>query len=142
MYGFQHPGGQHTPRFDGQGQINITPFIDVVLVLLIIFMVVAPLSTVDVPLDLPKSTATPAANDEKPVMVSVQSDLSLHVGDAVVARHALPEALTAAGAKPETRILLRADRKIAYGDLMATLDTLRQAGFSKVALVGLDSGDQ
>lgn len=142
MYGFQGAGGRPSSRFDGQGQINITPFIDVVLVLLIIFMVVAPLSTVDVPLDLPKSTATPATTDEKPVIVSVQSDLSLHVGDAAVAPQGLPEALAAAGAKPDTRILLRADRKIAYGDLMTTFDTLRQAGFTKVALVGLDPGDR
>src|SRR5882672_5775515 len=77
-------------------EINVTPFIDVMLVLLIIFMVVAPLATVDVPVDLPASTATPQARPDKPLFLTVQSDLTLTVGDATVARGGLAGALNAA----------------------------------------------
>ncbi|NEW88553.1 TonB system transport protein ExbD [Rhodopseudomonas sp. WA056] len=120
-------------------EINVTPFIDVMLVLLIIFMVAAPLATVDVGVDLPASTAEPQQRPEKPVFVSLKPDLSLALGEETVSRDALVPALDVAtrGNKDE-RIFLRADKAVSYGDLMAAMNLLRDAGYLKVALVGLD----
>ncbi|MVT54919.1 TonB system transport protein ExbD [Bradyrhizobium yuanmingense] len=120
-------------------EINVTPFIDVMLVLLIIFMVAAPLATVDIGVDLPATAAEPAPRPDKPVFVTVKPDLSIAVGEDIVARDALGTSLVAAtkGRKDE-RIYLRADKAVSYGDLMEVMNTLRNAGYLKVALVGLD----
>ncbi len=121
-------------------EINVTPFIDVMLVLLIIFMVAAPLATVDVPVDLPGSTAEPRPQPERPVFLTLKQDLTLALGEAPVERGALGGALEAAGAKHDEPLFLRADRSVAYGELMALMDQLRQAGYLRVALVGLEQG--
>lgn len=119
--------------------INVTPFIDVMLVLLIIFMVAAPLATVDTAVDLPTSSARPQPRENEPVFLTVQADLSLRVNDAAVTTDALPAALQRlTGGDREQRIYLRADRQVAYGDLMQTMNALRSAGYLKVALVGLE----
>jgi biopolymer transport protein ExbD len=119
--------------------INVTPFIDVMLVLLIIFMVAAPLATVDVKVELPASTATPEPRPAKPIFLTVQADRTLRLGDAVVQADALGAALDQATAgDKEQRIFLRADKLVSYGDLMHAMDGLRSAGFLKVALVGLE----
>src|SRR5262249_14184663 len=119
--------------------INVTPFIDVMLVLLIIFMVAAPLATVDVKVDLPASAATPEPRPAKPIFLTVQADLTLHLGDVVVPAGALGAALDqATGGDHEQRIFLRADKAVSYGDLMQAMDGLRGAGYLKVALVGLE----
>ncbi|RED37615.1 outer membrane transport energization protein ExbD [Rhodopseudomonas thermotolerans] len=124
-------------------EINVTPFIDVMLVLLIIFMVAAPLATVDTGVDLPASTAAPQPRPDKPVYLSVQPDLTLAVGEAVVARDALGAALqSATNGNKDERIFLRADKAVSYGELMAVMNLLRDAGYLKVALVGLDGRDQ
>jgi TonB system transport protein ExbD (group 1) len=121
------------------GEINVTPFIDVMLVLLIIFMVAAPLATVDVPVDLPSSTAQPQPRPDKPVFLTVKSDLTLDLGEAPVLRDALTGALEGAtGGDREQRIFLRADKAVSYGDLMEIMNALRNAGYLKVALVGLE----
>jgi len=120
-------------------EINVTPFIDVMLVLLIIFMVAAPLATVDVKVDLPASSAEPADRPDRPVYVSVQPDLTVNVGDAAVARDALGAALDAASENDrEQRVFLRADKTVAYGDLMDVMNLLRAAGYLRIALVGLE----
>jgi biopolymer transport protein ExbD len=125
--------------------INITPFIDVILVLLIIFMVAAPLSTVDVPVELPVSSAPQQPRPDKPIFVSLKTDLSVSLGEDNVARPALGSALDAAtkGNKDE-RIFLRADKGVPYGELMQVMNLLRSAGYLKVGLVGLEDtgGDQ
>jgi len=124
---------------DEQHEINVTPFIDVMLVLLIIFMVAAPLSTVDIPVELPVSSATPQTRPEKPLFVTLKADLSLAVGETIVARSGLALALDQATAgQRETRIFLRADRTVQYGELMTLMDLLRTAGYLKVGLVGLE----
>ncbi len=121
-------------------EINVTPFIDVILVLLIIFMVAAPLSTVDVAVDLPASTATPQPRPDKPLFLNVQKDLQLSLGDERVARETLAAALDQATKNDkQARIFLRADRAVEYGALMEVMNLLRAAGYLKVALVGLES---
>lgn len=120
-------------------EINVTPFIDVMLVLLIIFMVAAPLATVDVPVDLPGSTAAASPRPDKPLYVTVGEDLTISVGEDKVAREALGSRLDAAtGGDKAERIFLRADRTVAYGDLAAAMNLLRAAGYLKVALVGIE----
>ena len=120
-------------------EINVTPFIDVMLVLLIIFMVAAPLATVDIAVDLPSSIAPPQERPPEPIFLTVRPDLSLTIGDDVIARDALGSALAAAtkGDK-DARVFLRADRVVPYGELMEVMNLLRSAGFLKVALVGLE----
>ncbi|WP_370675653.1 TonB system transport protein ExbD [Pleomorphomonas sp. PLEO] len=120
-------------------EINVTPFIDVMLVLLIIFMVAAPLATVDVPVDLPGSTAAGAPRPEKPLFVTVREDLSISVGEDKVERDALAGSLDAAtGGDKDERIFLRADKTVPYGDLAEAMNLLRAAGYLKVALVGIE----
>jgi TonB system transport protein ExbD (group 1) len=120
-------------------EINVTPFIDVMLVLLIIFMVAAPLATVDMGVDLPASTAEPQPRPDKPVFVTVKPDMTLGIGDDVVPRDGLGDALgTATRNNKDERIFVRADKAVSYGDLMEVMNMLRNAGYLKIALVGLD----
>jgi biopolymer transport protein ExbD len=120
-------------------EINVTPFIDVILVLLIIFMVAAPLSTVDVAVDLPVSNAQQQPRPDKPVFVTLKGDLSLTLGDETVARTELSAALDrATESDHDKRIFLRADKSVPYGELMKAMNLLRDAGYLKVALVGLE----
>jgi biopolymer transport protein ExbD len=120
-------------------EINVTPFIDVMLVLLIIFMVAAPLSTVDIPVELPVSQAAPAAKPDKPLYVTLKADLSLAVGNDMVLWGGLGPALDAQTSSARNkRLFLRADKTVPYGELMRLMDTLRAAGYLKVALVGLE----
>ena len=120
-------------------EINVTPFIDVMLVLLIIFMVAAPLATVDLGVDLPASAIEPQPRPDKPVFVTVKPDLSVAVGEDIVARDALTASLDGAtSGRKDERIYLRADKSVSYGDLMEVMNLLRNAGYLKIALVGLD----
>ena len=121
-------------------EINVTPFIDVMLVLLIIFMVAAPLATVDIKVDLPASTAKPQPRPEKPVFLSVKADQSLYLGDDKVAREQLGQILDArTQGKKDTTIFFQADKGVDYGDLMEVMNALRGAGYLKVGLVGLET---
>jgi biopolymer transport protein ExbD len=129
-------------ELDEAHEINVTPFIDVMLVLLIIFMVAAPLATVDLPVDLPQASAAPQPRPDKPVFLTVKADHSLAVGETAASEETLGAALDqASGGDKETRIFLRADRSIDYGELMKVMSALRQDGYLKVGLVGLDNGD-
>jgi biopolymer transport protein ExbD len=126
-------------ELDEVHEINVTPFIDVMLVLLIIFMVAAPLATVDIPVDLPSSTAPPQERPPQPLFLSVKPDLTLTLGDDVVARDALGATLEReTNGDKDARIFLRADKLVPYGDVMEVMNLLRAAGFLKVALVGLE----
>jgi biopolymer transport protein ExbD len=116
--------------------INVTPFIDVMLVLLIIFMVAAPLSTVDLPVDLPTSTAVPQKKPDKPTYVTIKADLAVAVDETPLKRVDLVRTLDAMpGQGKDRRIFLRADRAVPYGELMDVLERLRVGGYVKVALV-------
>ena len=120
-------------------EINVTPFIDVILVLLIIFMVAAPLATVDVAVDLPAANAETQSRPDQPLFLTVKADLSLNLGENPVARDALQAGLdgTTQGDR-EQRVFLRADKAVSYGELMEIMNALRDAGYLKIALVGLD----
>jgi biopolymer transport protein ExbD len=121
-------------------EINVTPFIDVILVLLIIFMIAAPLATVDVAVDLPTSNAVRQPRPEKPIFLTVKADGTLALGDSPVTRDALQSSLDQLSNNDRSmRVFLRADKSVAYGALMETMNELRTAGYLKVALVGLES---
>jgi biopolymer transport protein ExbD len=119
-------------------EINVTPFIDVILVLLIIFMVAAPLSTVDLPVDLPVSAATARNKPDKPTYITIASDLALALGETPVKRSDLIQSLDMADGNKDRRIFLRADRAVPYGEMMDVLERLRAGGYLKVALVALE----
>ena len=124
-------------------EINVTPFIDVMLVLLIIFMVAAPLATVDIGVNLPASTAPEQPRPDKPVFVTIKPDLAIAVGENIISRDALPGALDAVtnNHKDET-IFVRADKAVSYGELMEVMNVLRDGGYLKLALVGLETPAQ
>src|SRR6476469_2165719 len=120
-------------------EINVTPFIDVMLVLLIIFMVAAPLSTVDLPVDLPTSSATPQKKPDKPTYVSIKPDLTLAIGEEAVKRTDLVHSLDGlADMSKDKYVFLRADRSVPYGELMGVMEILRSGGYSRVTLVTLE----
>jgi biopolymer transport protein ExbD len=120
-------------------EINVTPFIDVILVLLIIFMVAAPLSTVDLPVDLPSSTATPQKKPDKPTYVTIKPDLAVAIGETPVKRVDLVRSLDAmADSSKGNFIFLRADRSVPYGELMEVLEILRAGGYARIKLVALE----
>lgn len=131
--------GHTTNGLDLNHDINVTPFIDVMLVLLIIFMVAAPLATVNVPVDLPVSTAHAQPPTRDPVVISLEPNLAISIGNDHVDRAMLGARLIErTKGDRDTRIFLRADKKVAYGDLMSVMNALRDAGYLKVALVGAE----
>ena len=132
-------GGDHDGDDGELHDINITPFIDVILVLLIIFMVAAPLSTVDVPVELPVAVAAPQPRPEKPVFVTINKDLSLAVGDTPVARDVLVQHLDmATKLNRETRLYLRGDMTVPYGEMVRLMNLIRIGGYLKIGLVGIE----
>lgn len=121
-------------------EINVTPFIDVMLVLLIIFMVAAPLATVDVNVDLPASTAQKAERPDKPLYLTLKEDMTLSLGKDPVQREGLQAALDAfTQGDKEARIFLRADKTVDYEQLMEVMNLLRSSGYLRIALVGLEA---
>lgn len=122
-------------------EINVTPFIDVMLVLLIIFMVAAPLATVDIKMDLPASSATPQPRPDTPLFLSVKPGLELYIGNDEVKIEALGSALDKqTDSDKETTVFFQADKDVEYADVMKVMDALREAGYLKVGLVGLEAG--
>jgi biopolymer transport protein ExbD len=124
-------------------EINVTPFIDVILVLLIIFMIAAPLATVDISVDLPAANADRTPRPDKPLFLTLKSDLSVSLDENTIQRVALAGALDqATSGDKQQRVFLRADRTVPYGELMSLMNDLRSAGYLHVALVGLEADKQ
>ena len=125
-------GRRHRPM----GEINVTPFVDVMLVLLIVFMVTAPLLTVGVEVDLPKTRAGAINADAAPLVVSIKADGSLYLQEAAVdAEVLIPRLKAVSNANPDVRIFVRGDRAVTYGDVLGVMGRIQAAGFEKVALV-------
>ncbi|GAC1031730.1 TonB system transport protein ExbD [Pseudomonas sp. No.21] len=121
-------------------EINVTPFIDVMLVLLIIFMVAAPLATVDIKVDLPASTAKPAPRPDKPIYLSIKEDQSLYLDNVQVPQERLGAELDKlTNADKDKIIFVRGDKSVDYGKLMEVMDAMRGAGYLKIGLVGLET---
>lgn len=121
-------------------EINVTPFIDVMLVLLIIFMVAAPLATVDVRVNLPASTSAPQPRPEKPVYLSIKEDKQIFIGNDAVTKETLVNTLTAqTEGKKDTTIFFQADKSVDYATLMEVMDQLREAGYLEIGLMGMET---
>jgi biopolymer transport protein TolR len=126
----------HRRSYTPMSEINVTPFVDVMLVLLIVFMVTAPLLTVGVPVDLPKSQAQQINEPTEPLVITVDKSGTIYIQETEVAYENLVTRLEAiTKRKPDTRIFVRGDREIAYGEVMRVMGRLNGAGFEKVALV-------
>ena len=124
-------------------EINVTPFIDVILVLLIIFMIAAPLATVDISVDLPAANVERTPRPDKPLFLTLKSDLSVSLDENTIKRTGLADALDqATSGDKQQRVFLRADKTVPYGELMSLMNDLRSAGYLHVALVGLEAEKQ
>jgi biopolymer transport protein TolR len=128
--------GRRSAKNAPMSEINVTPMVDVMLVLLIIFMVAAPLMTVGVPIDLPKTQAKQLNTEQKPITVSVNTEGVVFVGDTQVAMEGLVEAVTAAATNgTEDRVYVRGDGAANYGTVMQVMGALSGAGFTKIGLL-------
>jgi biopolymer transport protein TolR len=135
------PGTGRRGRRRPMAEINVTPMVDVMLVLLIIFMVTAPLLTSGVNVDLPKANATPLNQDAKPITVSVNAAGDVYLGDDKVDLTDLVTKLQAlAQNNVDRRIFVRGDKGITYGRIMEVMSTITQGGFTKVALLAEQTG--
>lgn len=133
-----HSGGGRNRRRAARpvSDINVTPFVDVMLVLLIVFMVTAPLMTVAVPVDLPKTQAHTVGQDKEPLVVSMDAEGHVYLQDKQLREEDLvPKLKAITGANPDARIFVRGDKQLAYGKIMEIMGAISSAGFTKVALV-------
>jgi len=129
-------GRRRRGRYRPMSEINVTPFVDVMLVLLIVFMITAPLLTVGVPVDLPKTQAQALTQPEEPLVISVNSQGEIYVQDTLVElTKMVPLLIAITGSKPDTRIYVRGDRAVNYGRIMEVMGSVNSAGFTHVALI-------
>ena len=136
------PGGGSKYTVEQNNEINVTPFVDVMLVLLIIFMVAAPLASVSIEVELPTAVAEPAPNPPQPVYISIQNNDRVYLGDFPVQIEEIGGELNRnlGGRNPEDeRIFIRADQGVRYGTFMRVMNSLQDAGYYSVALVGQDN---
>ena len=135
-------GGGGRFNVEQNSEINVTPFVDVMLVLLIIFMVAAPLASVSVEVELPPAVAKASQNPPKPVYISIQRNGDIYIGDFLTSVDAMGEDLKKnVGRRDPTkeRIYIRADKQTRYGAFMQVMNTLQDNGFYSVALIGADA---
>jgi biopolymer transport protein ExbD len=122
-------------KYQPLAEINVTPMVDVMLVLLVIFMITAPLLTVSVPINLPKTSAAQLSEPKQPIVVSIDHDDAVFIGDDRIPEADLPSRLAAlAAGDPDRIVYVRGDRSIPYGRLMDLLGVVNNAGFAKVSL--------
>jgi len=130
-----HRGGR-SGKFRPMAEINVTPMVDVMLVLLIIFMVTAPLLTVGIPVNLPQTKAEPLSNPDEPLVVTIKDTGEIYLQETQISDDDLVPRLQAITAnKPDTKIFIRGDKKIDYGRVMQVMGLIKTAGFTQVALV-------
>ena len=123
-------------RFRPMAEINVTPFVDVMLVLLVVFMITAPLLTVGVPIDLPKTAAPTIEGQDEPLAITVDAQGVIYLQETEVRLDQLvPRLIAITGRKPGTRIFVRGDETIEYGRIMQVMGTITAAGFNRVALI-------
>ena len=133
---FEKGGRRSRGRIRPMAEINVTPFVDVMLVLLIVFMVTAPLLTVGVPVDLPKTKAQALSQDREPLAVTVKKDGTIYLQNSPVPEDELVPKLTAIAANGyEQRIFVRGDRSVDYGRVMEVMARISAAGFTHIGLV-------
>ena len=129
-------GRRKHSRYRPMSEINVTPFVDVMLVLLIVFMVTAPLLTVGVPIDLPKTQAQALSQPEEPLVISINAEGVIYIQDTQVELlNVVPRLVAITENKPDTRIYVRGDRTVNYGRIMQVMGTVNSAGFTRVALI-------
>jgi biopolymer transport protein TolR len=130
-----HRGGR-SGKFRPMAEINVTPMVDVMLVLLVIFMITAPLLTVGIPVNLPQTKAEPLSNPVEPLVVTVNDKGLIYLQETTIEDDALVARLQAITEnKPDTKIFVRGDKKIDYGRVMEVMGMIKSAGFTQVALV-------
>ena len=128
--------GRKSKRFTQMSEINVTPFVDVMLVLLIVFMVTAPLLTVGIPVDLPKVKASALTDQKDPLEITIKLDGKVYLGESEVeVKNLIPRLEAITEQNYESRIYVRGDRVIAYGRVMEIISSINSAGYTKVALI-------
>lgn len=129
-------GGSGRQQTRPMSEINVTPFVDVMLVLLVIFMVTAPLLTVGVQIDLPKTKAAVISGQDEPLSVSVDAGGNIYIQDTEVKMDTLvPRLIAITGKNPDVRIFVRGDRAVNYGRVMTVMGRINAAGYRKIALI-------
>ena len=127
---------QRNQRYRAMSEINVTPFVDVMLVLLVVFMITAPLMSVGVPVELPKSEAASINTPDEPLVVSINARAEIFIQETPVLLENLSARLAAVtGANPDTRIYVRGDKSIDYGKVMEVMGRISAAGYNKVSLL-------
>lgn len=135
-------GGSDRYQVEQNSEINVTPFVDVMLVLLIIFMVAAPLASVSVELKLPDAVAKPRPNPPKPIYISIQKGGAIYIGDFPTDLATMGDDLRKQVGRRDPskeRLFIRADKEVRYGEFMQVMNTLQDNGFYSVALIGQDN---
>ena len=142
MQNFNQKKRRGSKRFTQISEINVTPFVDVMLVLLIVFMVTAPLLTVGIPVDLPVIKANALTDQKDPIEITVKLDGSVYLSESVVeVNNLIPRLNAITDQNNEARIYVRGDRAVAYGRVIEIMSIINSAGYSKVALITLNSSD-
>ena len=142
MQNFKHQSGRGKKRYNPMSEINVTPFVDVMLVLLIVFMVTAPLLTVGIPVDLPKVKASALTDQKDPIEITVKLDGSVYLSESLLeVENLIPRLNAITDQNSKARIYVRADRVVAYGRIMEIMSIINSAGYTKVALVVQNQSD-
>jgi biopolymer transport protein TolR len=135
------PSGKGRGRYRPMAEINVTPLVDVMLVLLIVFMVTAPLITSGVDVNLPQANAKPVNSDSQPIVITVNSQDQVFIGNSQIQLSNLVSTLQASTqGNQDRRIFVRGDQSVSYGDMLQVMATITDGGFTKVALLAKQPG--